>query len=418
MQATELLKAWPAARWAHRKLLVGVSGGADSVALLLALSELAGPGQLVAAHFNHGWRGAESDGDQQFVAGLCRQHRLVLLANAAPGQPPASRPQSQTDFYECVGTAMHAKVFSAVTRKDFESFSAPRPADGSVRKSEDVAREARYRFLVEAAYEIGASYVVTAHTADDRVETLLHNIFRGTGLSGAASLRQFRKLDADLVLARPLVARTRDEVLQYLRSRDQSYRLDSSNADLDFARNYVRSELLPAVRRRYPGVDANLLRFSELVEEALVDVERLADDLHARVEADLAAGSQAGLPEGWRRGDYWLLPVRHAAAEPWTVLRAALRRVWLERGWPMREMDRGRWQSLRGAIESSCSPPPANIPSDAATPGEQLGVGRGDQPSEQRGGARVLLVLPGEVRVELGGGMLAIGRPAPRTPRA
>jgi tRNA(Ile)-lysidine synthase len=206
MLANELIKAWPVGRWEHRKLLVGVSGGADSVALLCALFELARPGHVVAAHFNHGWRGDESDADQKFVEQLCQQLGVPCTTASAPAPQYASPlALSQNDDSSCVETAMHAKGIKFDEKPVF-----------SAGKSEEAARALRYDFLIRAAYECGASYVVTGHTADDRTETLLHNLFRGSGLAGAASLRQFRKLDEDLVLVRPLIARTREDVLQYL----------------------------------------------------------------------------------------------------------------------------------------------------------------------------------------------------------
>ena len=424
MLATDLLNSWPRERWSHRKLLVAVSGGADSVALLLALTELARPDRLVCAHFNHGWRGNESDSDETFVVNLCKQVSVPLAVGRSkchssssaeiadktslektgcqrplPSQPSNGQracdpthigaqvgesmhrqPVDQDDDNTCVNPAMHAKRFSAHSEVGYRT-----------QKSEERAREDRYDFLIKAAYECGASYVVTGHTADDRIETLLHNLFRGSGLSGAASLRTYRKLDSDLVIARPLLSRTREDVLSFLQSRGQSYRHDASNDNQNYARNYIRQNILPAVRAHYPSASSHLMNFSELVEEALDDI-----DLLATAWLEQVAGLQPGWPpnatnSAWR-GDYWVIPAVAAVEQPWTVVRAALRRVWLERHWPMQAMDRVHWDTLRHILQSAA----ADL--------------QRAKPSAQEKVVRVLHILPGAIRVEVAGDFVALGR--------
>lgn len=442
MLATELLSSWPKDAWNPRRLLVGVSGGADSVALLLALAELADPGRLLAAHFNHGWRGAQSDADQRFVSDLCRRLGIACITNdhaadaavpslaaedtpsttfhaghRADGHRAASadtldaskqdrRPvQSQSDDNGCRISAMQAKAIS----NDSESSE-------SIIRSEQAARRARYEFFVKAAYSWGASYVVTGHTADDRIETLLHNLFRGSGLAGAASLKQFRKLDDDLVLARPLIKRTRRDVLQFLAARGQTYCSDASNDDQRYARNYLRGHLLPAVRSRYPAADAGLLRFSDLVEEALGDIERLADRWRDEVDRMIAGGGY-GRPVGlWAESEYWVLPAACTKDQPWSVLRAAFRRLWLERAWPMQALDRARWESLRSGLQSAAAAAEVAPHANCGSRPEPTVAARVCAGSSRSGAPRIWLVLPGAVRLESHGALLAIGRPGPASP--
>lgn len=384
MLASDLLQAWPQVQWQHRRLIVGVSGGADSVALLLALAEVARPGQLVVAHFNHQWRGGESDADQDFVNALC-QH---LTVTCQFGRASTDGPQSELHVNQCDDTP---SVKSAMHAKEIKSQVIGLP---DAVKSEEAAREARTSFFIRQAYEWGASYVVTGHTADDRTETLLHNLFRGSGLAGAASLRQFRKLDEDLVLVRPLITRTRENVLQYLSARQQTFCSDSSNRNEAYTRNFLRQQILPSLRCRYPEISANLLRFSELAEEALSDIEQLATAWRSRVGASLAHATTASLPADWRGSGYWIMPAAAASDQPWTVLRAALRQLWLERSWPMQELNRGHWESLHNTLLTAAQRSQLEAPSALR-----------HHPEPQ-----ILLYLPGGVRVEAAASLLAIGR--------
>jgi tRNA(Ile)-lysidine synthase len=171
---TKLAGDWPPEQWRDVTVLVAVSGGADSVALLRGLCALrsAGDGRLVIAHFNHRLRGAESAADQTFVEELGQQQALRVILGSRDGDGRAS--------------------------------------------SEETLREQRYQFLRQAADQAGARYVAIAHTADDQVETVLHNILRGTGLAGLAGIPRVRPLTEAATLIRPLLGATRAEVLAFL----------------------------------------------------------------------------------------------------------------------------------------------------------------------------------------------------------
>lgn len=382
MLAAGLLDHWPLSHWQHCRVLVAVSGGADSVALLCGLRELVEPERLAAAHYNHGWRGAASDADEAFVVALCQQLGIPCIVNRARPEIPEL---NQNDSASCVESAMLAKARVGA------SGAPPR-----LLESEEAARNARYQFFIDTAYEHGARYVATAHTADDRVETLLHNLFRGTGLPGAASLKMFRPLHQDLVLVRPLLAKTREDVLQYLTARQQNYCTDASNVEERYARNFLRHRVLPAVRLRYGDADANLLSFSQLAEEALGDIRLLAERWLAHREGEWEAllsepHSASNVPTAsWREHRFWVTSALAAAGQPWTVLREALRLVWLERGWPLGDMSRSQWELVRNLVQSAAE-------SSAV---EQQAV-------------RTLAVLPGALVVETAGPYLAIGRKLP-----
>ncbi len=236
MLANDLLSDWPAERWLGRKLVVGVSGGADSVALLLALHELAAPDQLVAMHLNHNWRGQESRDDAAFVVELCRSLSRPCLT--ALLQDRDSDKASHCDDSECRDGAMLAKANAS----EVGSVESILSSELHKQRTEERARDARYEFFRNCAYQVGASYVLTAHTANDRVETLLHNLFRGTGLAGASSLVMTRPFDQDLVLVRPLLRKSRSEIEAFLNARSQAYRIDSSNSQTHYRRNFLRRQ--------------------------------------------------------------------------------------------------------------------------------------------------------------------------------
>lgn len=337
---------WPLDRWRTERVLVAVSGGADSVALLRALVTLTeSPQRLVVAHFNHRWRGAASDGDEHFVSQLCEDLGVAVRVGRANSTAPAN----PTD------------------RKSEE------------RKSEERARDARYQFLIEAAYQCGARYICTAHTASDRVETLLHNLFRGTGLAGVCAPGFKRPLHDELLLVRPLLASYRDDVLAYLSGLGQSYRTDASNQDESYKRNWIRQRLLPMIREAYGDqVDQRIASFSTIAEETVAWQRTAAGDYLERVEALLAEAFRSGQLQGalpqprelstdagaLQQSDAlqqsgalqqdtthlrrWLaIPTYALYPQAWPVVQQALALAWSTQGWPLQAMTRGHWQLIR-----------------------------------------------------------------------
>lgn len=341
---TAIEQLWPLDQWRSARVLVAVSGGADSVALLRALVALTdNPQQLLVAHFNHGWRGAASDGDERFVSELGDELGVEVQ----------------------VGRALVAAEATATAATDLD------PA--RVRKSEERARDARYQFLIEAAYRFGARYVCTAHTASDRVETLLHNLFRGTGLAGVCTPRFSRPLHDELLLVRPLLGTYRDEVLDYLSGLGQSYRTDASNQDQSYKRNWIRQSLLPLIRETYGDqVDQRLAHFSTLAEETVAWQRTAAHSYLEQVEGLLAEAlrtgnlqvelSQIESPRKLDRASEqhepqqqhqmnarpWLaIPVREQFPTSWPVVQQALTLAWAAHAWPLQAMTRAHWQSIR-----------------------------------------------------------------------
>jgi tRNA(Ile)-lysidine synthase len=226
-------------------VLAAVSGGPDSVALMNTLASLASQlgFRLSAAHLNHGLR-PEAAGEERFVLAACE--RLGL---------------------EC-----------AVGRADAQSF-----ASQSGCSLEEAARELRHEFLVEQA-ESGTggrgaggrkARVALGHTLDDQAETVMMRLIRGAGVRGLSAMRPVSERGASrgsapgVLFIRPLLSSTRQEILEFLRSRGIAYVEDASNLDQTFLRNRVRHELLALLRERYnPAIVETLGSQAELLNQA------------------------------------------------------------------------------------------------------------------------------------------------------
>ena len=238
---------------ANRPLYCALSGGADSVALACALWILEVP--FTALHVNFGLRGAESEGDEAFVREFCRMHDIPL----------------------------HMRRFN--TREE-----AARTGESL----EMAARRLRYAWFAELD---GA--VCVAHHLEDQAETLLLRLLRGAGLRGLTAMRAVR---ADGVW-RPLLQVRKAEILAFLTELQQPYVTDSTNADTQFRRNFVRHRLMPRLREMNPSVDTTLAATAEHLHEALsvyevgmslLDAELLTERPNGRTEIDLDAVRRRG----------------------------------------------------------------------------------------------------------------------------
>lgn len=300
---------WPPENWTGVTVLVAVSGGADSVALLRSLIRLRdaqlqpGEGRLVVAHFNHRWRGVDSDRDARFVRTLATE----LGAEVVVGRP-------------------RKRAASA----DLQTQN----------RSEEAARKLRYRFLTEVADRCGARYLAMAHTADDQSETVLQRVLRGTGIAGLAGIPRIRRLAWASTLIRPMLSLTRGQVLEYLSSLDQNYREDSTNATCDYTRNRIRHEVLPLARQLYGDVDGALRRLSSLSAEAS---EILTERAHFLAEESLVGRSSDSLT---------LRTPPLAAAKPY-LRREALRVLWRRQDWPCQSMGSKEWDALAALTSAS-----------------------------------------------------------------
>ena len=217
-------------------VLCAVSGGADSIYLLHRLALLRAPFAcgftLVAAHYNHHLRGEESDRDEAFV----RQFVEGLV-------PPGSVRTWCWDHQEAPEPPVELIVGGGDVAEE-----AKRRKMGI----EETAREMRYAFLYEAARAVGADVIATAHTADDNLETLLLHLVRGTGLQGLTGIAPKQGM-----LVRPLLTTTRREIEDYLLRYRIPHVEDSSNADVCYARNRMRRQVIPLLESFNPALREN-----------------------------------------------------------------------------------------------------------------------------------------------------------------
>ena len=247
------------------RVLVGLSGGVDSVVLLQVLLELAPlyKWKVEAAHFNHGLRGEEARRDETFVRELCR------------------------------AWGVHLEVGKG---------DVARMARERGRGVEEAAREARYAFLFRVLEERGLERLAVAHTLSDAVETFFMRLIKGASPYGLRGI-----LPQKDRVVRPLIEVTREEVEDYATSRGLPYVEDSSNKDVARFRNWVRWRLIPLLKEQNPRVEHAVARFMEILREEDGFIREKAREMVFSLsreedgEVELPRSSLAELPMGMRR---------------------------------------------------------------------------------------------------------------------
>jgi len=228
---------------------VAVSGGADSVALLLLLLELRERLGMVLSivHFNHKLRGKASDADEKFVAKLAAKHELELHSASLPVAKKAKRERANL---------------------------------------EDAARRARYDYFRSLVESGACTRIAVAHTADDQAETVLSHILRGTGLAGLGGIHPVAG-----PVFRPLLSVRRSELRAYLRRRKQNWREDATNRDTKRMRARIRKKLLPLLERQFqPAVVEHLATLANLAREDEAALQGRAEVLVSAVEKEIKGG--------------------------------------------------------------------------------------------------------------------------------
>lgn len=223
-------------------IVIGVSGGADSVSLLHLLIALSGSLNIsiTAAHLNHMLRGDEANRDERFVRKLCKSLNIPLI----------------TEKIDCEKTAKQSKL-----------------------GIEECARNLRYKLFERAAEKFGAQKIATAHTANDNFETVLLNITRGAALKGVGGIPPVRGN-----IIRPIIECSRDEVLKYCDDNKLSYVIDSSNLCDDYSRNRIRNKVIPELLSINSGAVFAALRLSRLAGEDEVFLSSLSDKLYSKAK--------------------------------------------------------------------------------------------------------------------------------------
>lgn len=250
------------------RLLVGVSGGVDSVVLLEVLRQLGY--SLIVAHVNYKLRGADSDADEAFVRALCRQYRIPIRV---------------------ARLNLKAKV-----------------RGGSIQAA---ARRVRYAFFARVAQREGIEAVAVGHHQDDQAETLLLNLLRGSGLEGLIGMAPVRPFEVGqkLRLVRPLLSVTRAEIESWARAKGLSWREDVSNTSLNYRRVLVRQVVLPLLRQHFgPNVAERLAHTAELLRAYWQStfVQVLMQHWLSASESDAVGGylrqeALAAMPRVWQQ---------------------------------------------------------------------------------------------------------------------
>ena len=217
----------------NKNIVVGLSGGADSVCLLyvlVALRKKLGL-QLCAVHVHHGLRGVEADADEAYVRDICRAWDVPLKAMR-------------------IDAALLAKQWGI--------------------GCEEAGPRARYEIFEECLQEMGDCHgaIAVAHHRDDCAETLLFHMFRGTGLDGMAGIRPVRKTERESMIIRPLLETGKTEIESFLQEKGISWRIDSTNTGEDYTRNRIRNRVLPYAEKEIcSGAGAHLAKEAQLLAE-------------------------------------------------------------------------------------------------------------------------------------------------------
>ena len=247
-------------------LVVAVSGGPDSSALLLCLHRLSERHRLRlhVAHLNHNFRGEEAEEDARFVGSLAEE--MGLPSTIVKRHPRAGDLTNSSSF-------------------------------------EQAARETRYGFLAEVASDVGASAVVVGHTADDQAETVMLHILRGSGLHGLRGMAELSPWPwpaqaPALTLFRPLLEANKSDTVSYCRELGRTFRDDSGNYLERFTRNRIRNHLLPLLAEDYnPRVRDSLVRLSRISAQELDFIEQETERVWPQVAIEMESGVRFRRPE-------------------------------------------------------------------------------------------------------------------------
>ncbi|MTV48501.1 tRNA lysidine(34) synthetase TilS [Heliobacillus mobilis] len=244
----------------RERIVIALSGGADSVCLLLLFKKVSPQFgiELAAAHYNHGMRGKESDEDAAFVAELTNRLQVPLFLETAPLKWWQQEP----------GTKMEA------------------------------ARRLRYDFLSRSAEQAGARWIALAHHADDMAETVLFHMLRGSGIKGLSGIPAKRG-----PFVRPLLPFRRKELEEFLKAEGQHWRHDSSNDSDVYTRNRIRHQIMPALLSFNPKLVETLCRNADLLRADAEFLDRECELVYGQVQQEEGLKVQAlvDLPLALRR---------------------------------------------------------------------------------------------------------------------
>lgn len=291
-------KRWPVCQWTDDLVLVGVSGGADSIALLeLIIRSASDLDRVKVLHCNHGLRGEESDGDESFVIEHCLDRGV-----------------------ECLSVRIDSSDRTST--------------------SEDALRRIRSRHYVETAKQLGARWIALGHHRDDNLETFFLRLFRGSGPRGLSGIPERRSVSTEndrlIEMIRPLLSIPKKDLEDWLANQGIPFREDSSNRLATYQRNRLRNELIPVLDSLYgPGWRKHVLQVMESMSIQTVEHETNAKRI---------------LKEHWPKEeglDKVSLPLSVLIGQEWDVSREMILAIWHEKGWSLRPWTKKHWARLR-----------------------------------------------------------------------
>ncbi|OQX52625.1 MAG: tRNA lysidine(34) synthetase TilS [Candidatus Omnitrophica bacterium 4484_213] len=299
------------------KVIVAVSGGADSVALLFLLFSLKEEYnlELFVAHFNHQIRGEEAEADVLFVRRIAQQLTLPFI----------------------------------VKKRDVPAYAKRRKLS-----LEEAARDLRYKFLEEAAKKKGATKIALGHNKDDQIETVLMRLLRGGGSQGLGGMSPKRIIANGANIVRPLIETSRKEILDFLKQKKIKFREDSSNRETVYLRNRVRHRLLPYLERYNPRIGQILFNTAENLREENEYLEEIAKKAFSQVSQPPTTFSK-GSRQGRKvvGGKKVILSLNKLTRFHLAIQKRLLRLAIKEAKGDTRQIAYQHWQSLNGLINKN-----------------------------------------------------------------
>lgn len=296
--------AFPIKNSANVRALVAVSGGPDSIALLRAItSNVADSSFLVVGHVNHQLRGKESIADEEFVRQIAHELDLRFLTTHLSGE----------------------------------------------HSDEESLRNLRHDALIEMAGSCGARYIMMGHNLDDQVETILFRIFRGTGIAGLTGIPKVRLANECTTIVRPLLEISREEIEAYLNELDQNFRVDATNNDSKYTRNFLRNDLIPMLKSR----------FGEALPQSIVRLGMQAAQTNQYVHTQATELTESIVSRSDNRVE---IDLRRLADESPLLIRHFLVDLWVQQSWPRQSMTFRWWETISNAMLSSGECVPLNLP--------------------------------------------------------
>ncbi|MFB0554954.1 MAG: tRNA lysidine(34) synthetase TilS [Phycisphaerae bacterium] len=297
------------------KVLLAVSGGADSTALLYATRALSSENvfgaELLCAHINHRLRGAEADSDEDFVIAQAAELKLAIT----------------TKRLDVRGFACRNKL-----------------------SIETAARKLRIKNLLEIAKANDCDCVATAHQKNDNAETILQRLTRGTGFRGLGGIWPVRVFNDESKFVRPLLCVRRDEIIKYLEQRKLKWRQDHTNADCTYRRNYIRHRLLPALQKDCTcSLVEQLSKLSESARRFYRLVHSRADEVWPKA------------PD--RFGEKVTLDVKMLLAQPQPVIVELVRRSLTAIGCGEKDLTQRHYEGILRLAEQNVSGRKMKLPS-------------------------------------------------------